>query len=209
MNTFNTGILFGFCNGISPGPSLVLLATRSIKYGWKAGFVVALSPLIFGIVIIPIFLLFYKAICANEYLVGLISIGGSFYLLKLAVSIYKQNHVLIGGTKRYLNGYSSLVEALLINFTSSHAYFFWLIIGSSIITSAFYHHKLMGCFYFIFGYYFSIVAIKVFIAILLSKTTSLILERYICLVSKFISFTFIFFSVIILLKGVNLIFCVG
>ncbi len=50
------GIVLGFAAGISPGPMLGLVISQTLRYGWRAGNLVALAPLFTDIPIIGVVL---------------------------------------------------------------------------------------------------------------------------------------------------------
>jgi threonine/homoserine/homoserine lactone efflux protein len=77
------GIIFGTSNGLSPGPTLTLVISQTLQHNLKAGLKVAASPLLFGLIIIPISVFISIKLTAFKNVLGLVSIIGSIYIAYL------------------------------------------------------------------------------------------------------------------------------
>ena len=75
MTYLLTGLTLGFAAGISPGPLMTLVITRTLERGLGAGLRVAVAPLLTDLPIIAASLIFFAAL--PSALEILLTIGGS------------------------------------------------------------------------------------------------------------------------------------
>ena len=57
MRDLLLGLSIGFAAGISPGPLLLLVVTATLRSGWRAGVLTAMSPLVTDLVVVTVVLL--------------------------------------------------------------------------------------------------------------------------------------------------------
>ncbi len=87
MTALLAGLGLGFSAGISPGPLLTLVITRSLSGGFWAGLRTAVAPLISDAPIVLITLLLFTSL--PPLLEALLTIGGGFFLLYLGVETWR------------------------------------------------------------------------------------------------------------------------
>lgn len=155
-----TGAIFGLCNGVSPGPTLTLTISQTLLYGWREGVKVALSPLLFGFIIIPIFLLFTLSIPQVHLFISIVSICGALFLFKLSYCHFSATNIPLGVN---LTANKLVKNVLIVNFFSFQAYVFWLSVGVPIVFSAIHMHEKFGVFSYLAGYYVLLIGVKLLI----------------------------------------------
>ena len=83
-------LIFGVINGAFPGTVSTIIISETIKGGYKKGLLVAVSPLFFGICIVPFIFLLSGFLKHNPMYIGLISIVGGLYIFKLGIDHLKK-----------------------------------------------------------------------------------------------------------------------
>ena len=143
------GITLGLAAGISPGPLLALVITRTIRYNKIEGIKIALAPLFTDapIVVTAIFLL--SKLTSYDMVLGIISLLGAGFIIYLAYESItvkaSQLEVGEGNTRSYTHG-------IITNLLSPHPYLFWILIGAPTTIKAYNLNPLFSVF-FIFGFY--------------------------------------------------------
>lgn len=166
INNLVSGIVLGLAAGFSPGPLLALVISETLQYNIRSGIKVALAPVVTDLPIILATLFILVRLSHCYALLGVISLGGSFFLLRLGCQSLKTQ-----GIDLNLQGENpkSLAKGILTNFLSPHPYLFWLTVGAPTMISATNQQLLAGV-AFISGFYFCLVGSKIAVAVLTSKS---------------------------------------
>lgn len=193
------GIVFGLVNGLSPGPTLTMVITQTLQYNLKEGIKIALAPLIFGIAIIPLSLLFFlKLVPVNSILI-IISLIGAVYLFYLGYQLIQSPN-----TNLYLKDEAaSFKKGILVNFVSPYAYLFWFTVGTPLLIQ-FFSINIVSALIFICCYYLLLIGSKVLIAYTIEKSKLLISNSFFSYILKFFGFIYIFFAVLFLKQALSI-----
>ncbi len=160
------GVTLGLAAGISPGPLLTLVITKTIRYNKTEGIKIAIAPLLTDapIVVIAIFLL--SRLSNYDMILGTLSLLGAGFIIYLAFESItinaKQLEIKDDNAKSYKHG-------IITNLLSPHPYLFWMLIGAPTTVKAYKFNPVFSIL-FIFGFYLLLVGSKVIIAILSEKS---------------------------------------
>lgn len=121
---FLPGIALGIAAGLSPGPTMALLVSESLRGGFRSGVMVALVPIVTDIPAVAISILLAREMRDSPTLLGSISIVGGLFLLYLAISNIRSQVSSEQSSKA-----STLTKAIIVNITNPFFYLFWFSIA--------------------------------------------------------------------------------
>lgn len=195
---FLTAIIFGFSNGLSPGPALTLVISHTIQYGLKAGIKVASGPILFGLTAVPITLLISIQINNNKKAIGWISIIGAIYIAYLGLKTILDKKIQFND--RLCSKVKSFWQGAFANFSNPYSYLFWFTVGMPYIIRTKNSNTLAAVF-FVAIYYFFLVFSKILIALIIAKYRSFIGRGYRYVVFS-LGMIFLLFSVFTFKDGI-------
>jgi threonine/homoserine/homoserine lactone efflux protein len=171
MEIFLTaGLILGLSAGFSPGPLTTLVISQTLQYGAKEGIKVSLAPFITDapIVVLSVFVL--AKLSNFDSLLGVISIGGGFFLIHLAWQSFKTGKINVEDAARDPR---SLGKGVMVNFLSPNPYLFWISVGAPTTVDAWSRSglKAVG---FLAVFYICLVGGKMTIAIIAHRSKSLL-----------------------------------
>ncbi|HQY92741.1 LysE family transporter [Caldilinea sp.] len=137
MNFLFAGISLGFAAGISPGPLLTLVITRTLERGLAAGLRVAVAPLLTDLPIILITVLFFNVLPPG--LETVLTVGGALFVLYLAWEIVRDArhaHLVTGKVASNANAASDIWRGMMVNLLSPHPWLFWIGVAAPLLTRA-------------------------------------------------------------------------
>jgi threonine/homoserine/homoserine lactone efflux protein len=172
---FLAGLVLGFSAGTAPGPLLALVVSETLQHGLRSGIKVALAPVLTDLPIIACTLLLLSRLASMESALALISMAGALFIARLA-----------WGGLRFAAGQGalpvvarperSLPKAMAVNLLSPHPYLFWFSVGGPIAFRAL-EHSLLAVLAFAAAFYALLVAAKVAIALLVSRSRGFLRGR--------------------------------
>ncbi len=168
FNFLIIGIILGLSAGFAPGPLLTLVISETLKHNIRSGIKVALAPIITDLPIVLISLFILAKLSNLNVVLGIVSLGGGFFLLLLGYQSLKTQSI---DLSTQLTSPKSLSKGILTNFLSPHPYLFWLSVGAPTMTNAMNRHPSAGV-AFISGFYFCLVGAKIAAAVLTGKSKS-------------------------------------
>ena len=196
-----SGIVFGLSAGISPGPLFMLVITETLHYSKNEGIKVACTPLITDVPIILVTVLIFSKLSHLDFLMGLISICGGFFIGYLA---YENITVKRAEIRTQNIGSQSLKKGIITNFLNPHPYLFWFAVGAPTVVKAL-DINLFSTVLFIAGFYVCLVGSKIVAVAVVERSRSFIRGKiYICTI-RFLGVLLLIFSVWFLLDGVTLL----
>ncbi|MBB5022740.1 threonine/homoserine/homoserine lactone efflux protein [Desulfurispira natronophila] len=145
---------------------MALVISHTLQFGLRSGVKVALAPLVSDAPIIILTLLFFTHLSHLDKLLGVVSLFGSLFLLRMAYESFCSQ---MPTDCRVPAKPRSLQKGVLANFLSPHPYLFWLTVGGPIMANATQKTPL-PVFVFILTFYFFIVGSKVVIALLVGQS---------------------------------------
>ena len=195
-----SAIIFGISNGLSPGPTLALVISHTIHHDYRAGIKVACSPLLFGIIIVPISVFTSLQLDAYNKALGLISILGATFIAYLGVKQLLLKKIKLD---KSVNELKSFRYGAFANFASPYAYIFWLTVGGPLIIRT-KVSSLPAAVSFVIIYYFCLVGSKILLALIIEKFRFSI-ERGYSYIMHLLSVTLFIFAYFIFKEGILLL----
>lgn len=179
------GLMLGFAAGMSPGPLQALVLSQSARFGWRAGAVTALAPLLSDVVIVVVTVGILGRV--PPLVLHGISILGGCLVAYLAWDTYQASRKVASETTlaattanvvglandarpipRESTQMTSLRRATLINLLNPHAWLFWAIVGAPLTLQAS-HHRIVDGIGFVMGFYCFLIGSKVLLSILVAR----------------------------------------
>jgi threonine/homoserine/homoserine lactone efflux protein len=164
MNYLLAGLSLGFAAGISPGPLLTLVITRTLERGLGAGLRVAVAPLLTDLPIIVVALTFFAVL--PPLLESALAIVGAIFVLYLAwETLRSARHAqLTAATPEPAAASADLWRGMLVNFLSPHPWLFWIGVAAPLLTGA-WQTSAWAAIGFLAGFYALLVGSKVLVAL--------------------------------------------
>ena len=196
----STGTILGLSAGFAPGPLLALVISETLQYDMKAGFKVAVAPILTDLPII-IFTLFLLAKLSSFHTVlGVISVMGALFILYMGYESIRAKGANIG-----LDDLSpkSLRKAIVVNALNPHPYLFWLTVGAPITIKAI-DQGFYETLAFIGSFYIMLVGAKIALALLVGKSRSFLTGNMYIYTMRFLGLALIGFAVFLFIDGLKL-----
>lgn len=176
MNYLLSGITLGFAAGISPGPLMTLVITRTLERGLGAGIRIAIAPLLTDLPIIVVSLLVFAAL-PPAFEIAL-SLGGALFVFYLAWEIAgSARHARLTAAHTSQAASSDLWRGIVVNFLSPHPWLFWMGVAAPILTSAWQSNPWSGA-SFLIGFYGLLVGTKVLVAIAMAGSRRILNDQW-------------------------------
>lgn len=163
MNYLIAGLTLGFAAGVSPGPLLTLVITRTLERGLGAGVRVALAPLLTDLPIILIALTFFAIL--PPLLENVLTVAGGLFVLYLAWETLRSARTAHLTTAAPDGGGASadLWRGMLVNFLSPHPWLFWIGVAAPLLTNA-WQSSAWAAMGWLAGFYGLLVGSKMMVA---------------------------------------------
>jgi threonine/homoserine/homoserine lactone efflux protein len=199
LTLLTSGIVFGLILGLSPGPTLMLVITETLKHDKKEGIKIALAPIITDLPIILITLLILSQLSSFNPILGIISILGAIFIGYLAfesISIKKLEF-----NTRDVKP-QSLRKGIIANFLNPHPYVFWFAVGAPTVLKAL-DVSLYSAVLFILGFYVFLVGSKITIAFIVQHSRSFLKSNTYIYAIRILGVLLLFFALMFLIDGLK------
>jgi len=195
------GLTLGFSVGIVPGPFIATVISQTLKYNLKEGLKVACSIFITDPIFILVTTFVLSKIADFDFYMGLISLAGAGYLLKMAYE-----NLTIKDTKVDLQDArpQSIRKGLTIVLLTPAAYLFWLTVGAPTIITAYQQHWL-GPVAFLGGVYSSFIGTNLTVAWLVSRSAGFLQSSFYQGLIKLMGLAILFFAAVFIKNGLELL----
>ena len=195
------GILLGLYAGLTPGPLLTLVVSETLQHDFKAGFKVAIAPVVSDAPIILLSLFAIHQLADFQPILGMISLVGACYLIWMGVESLR-----FQGLKLQLETPKShaLRKGILVNVLSPYPYLFWFSVGAPLLVKAMEKHALAPAL-FIMGFYTLLVGLKVLLAYLIGKSKALLEGRAYILGVRSLGFALLMLAFSLFMDAKNLL----
>lgn len=173
-----SGLTLGFAAGVSPGPLMALVITRTLERGLGAGLRVAIAPLLTDLPIIALSLLVFAALPPMLELV--LTLGGACFVLYLAWEIARQArhaHLADLAQMKRQRVSADIWQGMVVNFLSPHPWLFWISVAAPILTRAWQSTPWSGI-GFLAGFYATLVGSKMLIAVAIASGRRFLNDRW-------------------------------
>lgn len=196
--TYITSAFLLGLSGLIPGPLLTLVISETLKRGTKEGIKVAVSPLITDLPIILVTILVMSRIANIDYLLGIISFGGSIFLIYLAFESF-----LFRGINRVAVDQTSVIKkGIIANLLNPSPYFFWFTIGAPTILKA-YNEGFIYAGLFLIIFYSVLIGSKVVVAAVTGKSKQFLSSRFYLYLIRFLGVVLFLFAIYFIKSGIS------
>ncbi|WP_406661701.1 LysE family transporter [Methanolobus sp. ZRKC3] len=195
------GIFLGFVAGISPGPLLAMTISETLQHGSKAGFKVAISPLITDILIIASIVFILLRFESQNSVIAFISLSGAVYLIHLGISSFKTKNIDVDISNEKKD---SLKKGILANLLSPHPYLFWIAIGAPILFKTL-AIDILATILFVVGFYTLLVGSKIAIAFIVGRYRSFLKNNYYLYTIRSLGVVYLIFALFFIEEGLGLL----
>lgn len=161
MSFILAGLMLGFYAGFVPGPTLTLVLFETLRHGTRAGFQVALSPLITDLPIVALALLIVGQLSKIQAALGVISLVGACVLLWMGYESLRTQAI---DLSKPAKAGDSLKRGMIVNWLNPHPYLFWLPVGAPLVYRAA-QHSWWAVVGFLLAFYLLLVGSKVVLAL--------------------------------------------
>jgi threonine/homoserine/homoserine lactone efflux protein len=199
LTKFTFGLTLGLSSAVIPGPFMSVVVTQTIKHGFFSGMLVALSIFLTDIVFIGMTVAGLAIFGSNDIVLGVISIIGSFYLLKLAyenLTVDVQDIEVETDTST-----KALLKGALVLFLSPGPYIFWITVAGPTLAES-YRQSILLPIAFLAGIYLSFVGAHVVIAGIVARSREFFKSSNYRYLLRGVGVALIVFSVLLLRDGV-------
>jgi threonine/homoserine/homoserine lactone efflux protein len=190
LQLLGTGIAFGTAGGLSPGPTLTLVVAQTLRFGFKEGLKVAISPLLTDAPIVVLALVVMARVDAAPLLASVSGLGAAFLLYLAYESFTAKLPEFSASDARP----GSIRKGFLSNFFNPHPWVFWLTVGGPLMREAL-ETTATGAALFLVGQYGCLVGAKILIAVLVAKGRGRLIAGY-GLVMKLVALTLLVFALL-------------
>lgn len=199
LSNLAAGLVLGLSAGFAPGPILALVIGETLSGGLKDGLKVAASPLITDGPIIIAGTLLLTRLGSSDAVLGIVSLIGGAYLVKLGVESFKAPAA--GGGR---HSSDALKKAVLANFLNPHPYLFWLTVGSPLLLAGL-AEGMFGPAAFLAGFYVCLVGSKAGVALAAARSRAFLQGGGYRLVLGALGVALIAFAILFVRKGLSLL----
>lgn len=201
ISFFIAGTILGFSAGIAPGPLLALVISETMDHGVRSGVKIALAPILTDLPIIFITLVILAKLSHFQYILGIISIIGGFFILYLGIESIRTKGINLNLKK---SASKSLQKGIIVNILSPHPYLFWFSVGGPTTIKAM-DINLFAAISFILSFYALLVGSKIILAILVGKSRSFLSGNKYIFTMRLLGFILLLLSGFLFLDGLNLL----
>ncbi|MEI6621268.1 MAG: LysE family transporter [Actinomycetes bacterium] len=165
MTSLLFGLSLGLAAGVSPGPLLVLVATTTLRSGWRAGVAVACAPLLTDVFIVAAVLLVLDYLPTEA--LSLLGVGGGLFVIYLGVQTVSEARTATlaaasGGGEP--TAAKSFGQAVFVNLVSPHPWIAWAT-ALGPLTVATFNRSAGAAVALVVGFYAALVGVKVLVAV--------------------------------------------
>ena len=187
VNFLAIGSILGLSAGFAPGPLLALVISETLQHNIKAGFKVALAPIITDLPIIILTLFILVKLSNFHNVLGIISCMGGFFVLYLGYQSIRTKGIELRSQGIRPN---SLTKGILANVLNPHPYLFWFSVGAPTVTKAM-NQGIFAPLAFIGSFYALLVGSKIVIALLVGKSRSFLAGNAYIYIMRFLGLLFV------------------
>ncbi|MCK4837375.1 MAG: LysE family translocator [Desulfobulbaceae bacterium] len=197
INYILSGTLLGLSAGFSPGPLLTLVVSETLQHGTRAGFKVALAPILtdLPIIVLTVFVL-GKLSGFNTVMGGVSLLGGLVVMFLGYQGLRTRGDVINPEAPRS----DSMLKGVIVNLLSPYPYLFWLGVGAPIMLKAA-EQNLAAAAGFVVTFYVLLVGAKLVLALLVGRSRTFLTGRAYLLVMRGLGLLLVFFSCYLFRQG--------
>lgn len=171
------GISYGFAAGLSPGPMLGLVIAQTLQRGLRAGYLVALAPLLSDAPIVVAALLLIGRLPPGA--LHWLAIGGGLFVIYLGVETVRSAwsmQIDPGANTAAANATAQpwhvLRQAVMTNVLNPHPYLFWSTVGANMLARLTQSSGVIAAGLFLASFYALLIGAKLTLAFLVYQGRS-------------------------------------
>ena len=195
------GTILGLSAGFAPGPLLTLVISETLQHDIKAGFKVALAPIVTDLPIIILTLFILAKLSSFHNILGVISLAGGCFILFMGYESIRSKGYEFNFQEKQPK---SLTKGILANALSPHPYLFWLSVGAPTITKAMNLNNIAPLL-FISSFYIFLVGSKILLSILVGKSKSFLSGKMYINTMRILGFVLCGLACLLFWDGLNLL----
>jgi threonine/homoserine/homoserine lactone efflux protein len=182
--TFPLAFVVGVSVASIPGPTIILIATQTLRHGPRAGLTTMLAPVLLdAFLMLPLGLALQASVFTGQGAVVLAFCGAAFLLWLGAQSIRAgmQHAKMMGASEAALadgkQEINPFVKGLLTHVGSPYPYLYWATVGASFIRQGFASGGIFGAALFPLGFWLGACSFTVVVIYLVARTKQLLPPR--------------------------------
>jgi threonine/homoserine/homoserine lactone efflux protein len=195
-----TGTVLGLAAGLSPGPLLVMVITRTLRHGPREGVKTAFAPLLSDLPIVLAATLLLAGVADHGPALGLVSLAGALFLAYLGAEGLR------GGALEVEDAAArtprSLTNGALVNLLNPQPYLFWITVGAPTVLQGWKQGWLPPAL-FVGSFYVCLVGSKVGLALLTGRSRAFLGHRAYAYVLRGLGAMLLLFAAGLLLEAVR------
>lgn len=193
------GAVLGLAGGLTPGPTMALLITLTLRYNVREGFKVALAPAITDAPIAIAAVLVLRQLAHAGAALGVITLAGAGFLVYLAYETFTARPP---DPAAAVSAARSLRDGVIVNALNPHPYLFWLTIGAPTLLAAL-QAGTAAALAFVVGIYACLIGAKVVIALLVARGKSFLTSRAYVAVIRLLAVALLVFAAMFVRDGLR------
>ena len=201
INFLAIGAILGLSAGFAPGPLLALVISETLQHNIRAGFKVALAPVITDLPIVILTLFILVKLSSFHNVLGIISCMGGFFVFYLGGQGIRTKGIELNSKEV---GPSSWTKGILANVLNPHPYLFWFSVGAPTVTKAM-NQGIFAPFAFIGSFYVLLVGSKILIALLVGKSRSFLTGNTYIYTMRFLGLLLCVLAIALFYDGLKLL----
>jgi threonine/homoserine/homoserine lactone efflux protein len=201
LNFLAIGAILGLSAGFAPGPLLALVISETLQHNIKAGFKVALAPIITDLPIVILTLFILVKLSSFHNVLGIISFIGGFFVLYLGYQGIRTKGIKLNSQEI---GPNSWTKGIIANVLNPHPYLFWFSVGAPTVTKAM-NQGIFAPFAFIGSFYVLLVGSKIVIALLVGKSRSFLTGNAYIYTMRFLGLLLCVLAIVLFYDGLKLL----
>lgn len=188
------GSIFGLAGGFSPGPTLTVVVSQTLRFGVLDGVKVAIAPALTDAPIILVAVLLVGQLAKFQPVLGVISLFGAVFLLYLAFESFRVRGIEIEETPVEPR---SIRKGFIVNLFNPHPYMFWFVIGAPKLIEAARISWITAA-AFLAGLYICLIGSKILVAYLVGRSRTFLMSRGYVYVNRVLGVVLGMFAVLFL-----------
>ena len=194
-----SGVVFGLSGGLSPGPLMLLVISKTMNRGVKEGIKVSIAPLITDppIILFSVFLL--SRLSSMNTIMGVLSLAGSAFLFYLGFESLRFRGTV--ADKRMKND-DSLKKGIVVNLLNPNPYLFWFTVGAPLILQS-WNTGAVSAALFLLSFYLCLVGSKILAAVIIGKSKSFIKSSSYIYINRVLGGILVVYALLFIKKGIG------
>ena len=194
-----SGIVYGAVAGVSPGPLLTLVIRETLAHNRRAGFSVAIAPLVTDVPIVSLSLFGLSRLNESSVIFPMLSFLGAAFIIYLGVESILHKQTTAAADHAPLRSFG---RAVFTNLLSPHPYLFWLLVGAPTALRAA-KSGIGAPIAFIVGFYLLLIGTKFTVAYLTDQSKRVLSTRIYGYVIRFLGIALLVFAGLLIRDGIR------